>query len=203
MKKIFIILILLLLNYFSYHYLIILNKAYESFIPTQDDFVLVQVNDIKLYDVEDFLFDDYFKVLSFSDYSIKDSFIENTYNLEITTSNIKKDYQFNVIFLEKEVITNIIKEYVYLDKEENNNKNNSSANNTIINSDTYFDVYQTSFQYVVNTSLQTIVSDIANSFECSEEVMIDYSSLNPNVEGEYSVTLLSSIKNISISVLIY
>lgn len=203
MKKLLIILILILLNYLSYRYLIVLNKAYKPFIPIQDSFLLVQTKNIKIYDESDFIFDDYFKVLSFSNYSIKDKFIDNTYHLEITTSSIKKDYQFDVTFLEPEVIVNTITEYIYLDKEDKDTSSNNPTNNTINNNKTYFDVYQTSFSYETNTSLQTIINDIANSFECSEEVMIDYSSLNPSVEGTYTVTLISSIKNISISVLIY
>lgn len=210
MKKLLFMLILVItLIFISYKYLLIINSSKIPYINTLDDVLIYQIKNIELYEIEDFDFDNYFRIISFNNHSYDYKFDDDYLYISIKTNNDTFRYKYPYTILEKEVIIETIIETKYIEKETSNisnpstNKSSSTVTSKPTVNNDYMNISSTSYSFKCGTDLSTIISTISSNIDSSVQVSLDYSSLNPYIEGTYTVVLSSKIKNISINVQIY
>lgn len=197
MKKLFIvILILIILNTFSICYLKrIINSRHAYAYQINKDIFIIPKKMISLYEKDEFTFDDHFKVLSFDDYSYNYAFTD--YGILRLALN-DREFDFDYTIKEKEVIEKIIYEEkpVYINSYITNNddKTQDKIPNRQENQNTdaqpYFRLNTQTLTYDPDTDINRIISDFYNCFDSNVSVMIDYSSLNPSVPGQYDIYFL-------------
>ena len=195
-KYIIVIVILLILNIVLFKYLLISKEYTIPFKYTEEnDYILFQIQDINLNTTEEFIFDNYFKILSFREIPYKYSFNDNSLLITI------EDNVYNFIY--QIIEPKVIEKVVYLvDEKENiankniNNRKQEEFNKQINEEYTYVD--DSYFEYNVDTDLNIIRNDLMNNIHSSSKVSIDYSNLNTSCIGQYSVFYITNIEKIEI-----
>lgn len=197
-KLLILIVILIFLNIFAFNYLensINTQKEYRFNINKQQ--FIIQKKDLILDEDNDFIFDEYFAILSLNKpqykYDIDDK------NIHVTIANKKLSYPYSikekeVIEVEKVITQNIpvyIPQYINSD---NNVVNTSQSNNP------YFSVVNSYYSFSKETDINHIISVIRNAVDTNQEVTIDFSSLNPNESGIYNVYFYTDSNSASINV---
>lgn len=197
-KLLILIVILIFLNIFAFNYLenSINNQKEYRFDINKQQFI-IQKKDLILDEDNDFIFDEYFAILSFNKpqykYDIDDE------NINVTIANRKLSYPYSikekeVIEVEKVITQNIpvyIPQYINSD---NNVVNTSQSNNS------YFSVVNSYYSFSKETDINHIISVIRNAVDTNQEVTIDFSSLNPNEPGIYKVYFYTDSNSVSINV---
>ncbi len=195
MRKILIILFLLIINILSFEYLkevIYEKKAYD--LKLNHNVFILPKKEIMLNDTDEFRPEDYFDFYSFSDFSYRYYFDEKSLYLEVDENN----YVFPYAIREKEVeiVETVVIQEVYIREENEATQPVYSEEENDQNSDyeyeaDYFNLTRDHFNYVRGSSVSSIIADIQNYIQTNKRVTIDYSSLNPNDSGEYSVFLIT------------
>lgn len=188
------LIILICLDISLYRYLLnqINNKkayVYEN----NDDVFVYQKRNLELDDINKFVFEDYFKILSFNDTKCKYDF-DNDY-LYIHINN--NDYKFKYHLIEPKTIEKV----VYVKEESNITTKDEIVNENYdlsIEENSFFYVDNEYFNYPLDTDLQIIRNDLMNNIHSSYQVSIDYSTLNTSYFGQYSVFYLAEDKKIEI-----
>ena len=190
------ILLLLYLNKISLD-----SKPYEyHFI---NDVFIAQIKDINIHSKDEFIFDNYFKTLSFSQKLYKYSFDEEYLKI-ILKNNYILNYKYNL--LEPEIVEKIIykENYVYQDNPSldtsNISSNNKPLNEYCDSIENYFYVDNYFLTYPINYDLNSIRTDLINNLHTTYQTSIDYSELNTSESGTYSVIYISESDNIEIIV---
>ena len=187
------------MNVVSYVYLknMISDKRVLEFEPSET--VLFYRNkDIEFYEDEDFSFDEYISVIT----NIKPKYTYDMSDGILTVRTAEKTVKFTYMIKEPEIIeteTIVIQEVpVYIN-------NTSSSNTSSVNTQTQvlsdtFSVNQNKYRFSAGTDLNTIISQIRNAVSSSQEITIDFSTLNPNEKGSYIVYFYSGNNKAEISV---
>lgn len=197
-KLLILIVILIFLNIFAYKYLenSINNQKEYRFNINKQQFI-IQKKDLILDEDNEFIFDEYFAILSLNKPQYK--FDIDDKNINVTIANKKLSYPYSikekeVIEVEKVITQNIpvyIPQYINSD---NNVVNTSQSNNP------YFSVINSYYSFSKETDINHIISVIRNAVDTNQEVTIDFSSLNPNESGIYNVYFYTDSNSASINV---
>ena len=197
MKKLIITVTLLIaLDLFAYYYL---NQIIANLKPLdlkiEENNLIYQRKDLILDDTGSFELLDYFKVIGKPvKYLIENDFI----NISINNQN----YQFPYTIKEKEVeiqetivyVEKPVYETIYVQKE-------TEVSTAYIKPQENTQIYSnSSYTYQVNTDINHIVNDILGSIDTNSPISIDFSFLNPNEKGTYTVFLNSEIDSKQITV---
>ena len=194
MRKLIILTILLLLaDIFLYKYLNSLRLEKKEFrFEVEDEKIIYQTSDIRLNEIKDFNFDNYFYVISFNNnsyrYEIDDEYI-------IVHIHPDKTYRFKYELIEPKVIT----ETVFIEKPIEIQKPvyQEVENENYIESD-YFYVDNDYFSFSLDTDLDDIRNILKSNIHTSYETDIDYSELNVSHVGQYKVVYSCSNEKIEI-----
>lgn len=203
MKKLFLILVLSISILVSYRYLqdcLERRKAF-AFVSTSDG-LLLKKKEILLNERDEFIFDDYFEILSFSETSY--AYEMNDETLTVEMNGKRYDYPYRI--REKEVIEVEVPVYqtIYLPMETSaplsatDHSSDMNYAETPIqqqtSSEPYLHLLTSSKSYPLNTDIDKIISDLYSSFDSNTSVMIDYSHLNSSVSGSYPIYFLYEYK---------
>ena len=206
MKKLLLtVIILILMNIFSFYYLNILIDNKKSLdISINNDSIIYLNSDIELESIEDFKFNDYFITLKNNKYT----YSLNKDNISIFHNN--KEISFPITIIKKEEIqeekenikpiTNVItqnkpiQEPTIIEPINTHTPNNNEYIDTYIPpSNDYLNVSNTSYSFNKGEDINNIIAHIQSSIDSSSAYSIDYFSLNPNIEGTYIVYINSDI----------
>lgn len=200
-KLLFMILILLITDLISFSYLrtLYLNRLDYHFEPHSKIF-LCQKKDIILEEIDDFIFEEYFDVLSLRDYVYKYHFDKD--RLYITIDDMTYTYPYEV--REKEVIT--VEKVIYQEVVREIEKPapvSTQRKEEIIEyevEEDYFRFLTEELSFEQGTDISLIISEIRNNVDTNQNVTIDYSQLNPNQIGQYSVFFITKEQKYAFSV---
>lgn len=200
-KLLFMILILLITDLISFSYLrtLYLNRLDYHFEPHSKIF-LCQKKDIILEEIDDFIFEEYFDVLSLRDYVYKYHFDKD--RLYITIDDMTYTYPYEV--REKEVIT--VEKVIYQEVVREIEKPaavSTQRKEEIIEyevEEDYFRFLTEELSFEQGTDISLIISEIRNNVDTNQNVTIDYSQLNPNQIGQYSVFFITKEEKYAFSV---
>lgn len=200
-KLLFMILILLITDLISFCYLrtLYLNRLDYHFEPHSKIF-LCQKKDIILEEIDDFIFEEYFDVLSLRDYVYKYHFDKD--RLYITIDDMTYTYPYEV--KEKEVIT--VEKVIYQEVVREIEKPaavSTQRKEEIIEyevEEDYFRFLTEELSFEQGTDISLIISEIRNNVDTNQNVTIDYSQLNPNQIGQYSVFFITKEQKYAFSV---
>ena len=194
MSKILIIIFLSISIFLSYGYLqtCLENRKGLSF-ETGSKALLLHKKEIILNDRNDFLFDDYFTLLTFREEDVDYFMDEDT----ITILLDDREYVYPYQIREKETVEMVVyKEIFYEEKKDDKPKEQpvetpqqpqtvqSYSNET---QEHYLILHKTSVSYPLNTDISEIISDLSSCFESNANVLIDFSMLNCSATGSYPV----------------
>lgn len=188
MKKLLICtFILILLDVLAYNYLShIINKTKAFKLEIEENNLIYQKKDIQIYDTSSFELLDYFKIYGKPcKYTIEDDFINisiNNKKLKVPYQLLEKEVEETIIYVEKPVY-----EKVYVDKP----TQTTIINNTVQSTNKPNISYSNSYTFNVETDIEYIVNTILNSISTNIPISLDYSFLNPNEKGAYTVYLNS------------
>ena len=201
MKKYFIIsFLLIIINIILFLYLnnLINNRFTYSFVY-EDKPILVHNKNIELNNINEFDFNNYFKILTFNDQNYTYNFDDN--NLIIIINDNK--YKVNYNLFEPEIIERIVYVDNYIDKPKYKNKspnnkiNDTTAEEVAIKND-YFYIDNNYFEFVLDTDLTTIVDVLTSNLHTTYVTKLDYSNLNVSQIGQYSVYYISENQKIEV-----
>lgn len=196
-----LIIFLFAINFYLFNYLqhfLISRKAYD--ISFTDKPLIYQKKELLLDDSDSFDFNYYFDVLSINDYSFSYYFKDEKLYIKINNGSVY-EYVFDYLIkpvpvIEKEIIKEIyvnrnepISEIPKEIKQENKplTRNNITINNN-------------HFSFKQYTDISNIIAAISSNIVSNESITIDYSSLNPNVPGIYTVYIISSENTYSLTI---
>ena len=200
MRK-YIVIILLLLSsiYLSFRYLskILADKrayVYEA----SKVFYLLQKRPIILNDISDFVFEEYFSILSKSALAYRYDFDEDSINIQIGGRSFSYPYELR----EEKVIETIVFEQVIREVKvyEEVSDHEQGVQEKAEYEEEYFHLKQDHFEFVKGTDISKIIEVIQASIDTNQSVSVDYSLLNPNQIGQYSLFLHKDDEKIEIFV---
>ena len=157
---------------------------------------------LEIEDKDIFEFNDFFTILSNSDYQFKYSFVEES--ILVSLNNEKFSYPYKIKEKEKEIVTEYVIKEVYIN---NSNVINSEhdqgssyhstegINNSNEYETGYLNLLNSTLSFETGTDLSTIINAIQNSIETNLRISVDYSLLNPNDPGDYPVNIYSESEN--------
>ena len=190
-KLIFTVIILSIADFSAYYYLkyIFINKKPLE-INIKENNLIYQKKDLIFDEIDSFDINDYFELIGNFKYSIDDS--------NIIISNNESNYTFPYTIKEKEVQETIvyvqkpIYQTVYIEKHQ-------EETNYIPKESSYINA-NSSYTFNVDTDINNIVNTILSSVDTNIPVSLDYSFLNPNEKGIYTVFLNSELGSKAINV---
>lgn len=202
-KKVFLLFILIFLITISSIYLnyLIDNKFSYEYKSRIKPFI-VNTNDINIDSKDMFLFDHFFIIKSIDNYNYQYELNDNLLFVTIYNKNYRKTFEYEYHIKEPEVIEVIKEVYkeIYINNEENIN-NVTDSKEVPINEQSIFSGYHDLY-FPVNTDISDIIVGLTKDIKTNRQVAVDYSNLNPNIEGEYDVFYLFDDKTINIKVYI-
>ena len=200
-KLLFMIVILVITDLISFSYLRALNqKKIDYHFEPHSNIFLCQKKDIILEEIDDFVFSEYFDVLSLRDYVFKYRFDDNRIYITIDDTTYSYPYEVKdkeVITVEKVVYQQIVKEV------EKPLPVSSQEKEEIIEyeiEEDYFRFRNDELSFQQGTDISEIISEISKNVDTNQNVTIDYSQLNPNQIGQYSVFFITKQQKYAFSV---
>lgn len=185
-KKIILVIILTILDILAYIYLdnSILNlKSYEYKYSNKP---LIYLNKkIELYDINDFVFEDYFEVLDFNNNSYKYYIDSDNKQIIIKLKDYDDVYYYNYEIIEPEIVTEYIRETIYVD----NNEYSDYEDNHIYYSCDYY-------EFELGTDISCIIQTVQDDIESYTNVTCDYSCLNPYILGTYDIYFYNDFEKV-------
>ena len=175
------------------------NVREYSFNSVQNP-IIIKKKEIVLYDINDFVFDEYFQIISFKPYMYEYEATDDKIAVTINGFN----YEFEYEIKEPEVIEMVFVKEVYIEKEdmEDTSEIEEESKEIIIEENGYFTgIHDRSYQKY--TDISSIIFDIQNDIFTNEKVSIDYSALNPNAKGTYPIYFYVNEETYEIEIEIY
>ena len=210
MKKLISVIILLTVFIcFSYRYLKNTIDEKKTFIFRLSSKPLIFCKKkLELDDQESFEFDEYFRILSNSNYQYKYSFDDE--NILISLNNDKFSYPYLIKEKEKEIVTEYVIKEVYVNNAVSTNSNSTpeeisyhspeGMNQSYEYEAEYLNLLNSVLYFEKGSDISDIINAIQGSIDTNVRISVDYSSLNPNDEGEYPVFIYSDKGNDQITV---
>jgi len=158
------------------------SKSIEYEYNISNDSLLIQKKDVVLDDIQDFIFNDYFDIVSFNKSKYQYDFLDT--NLKVIFND--KEYLFNYEINEPEVIEKIV--YV---SQEAEYQEPIESNDVYYYEDDYFYVIDDYMCFSIDTSIDEIRSCLQSNICTSVQTSIDYSSVNTSQYGQYVVFYIS------------
>lgn len=182
MKKLTIILVITLtFDILAFNYLEYIQNNRKCYIYKYSNVPLIyQKQEIKLNNIDELRFDDYFEILDFNEYRYGFSFDEDNQTIDIRI-NDNYNYSYNYYLIEPTIITKIeyITNTIYV---------NDDVTEEYIESNDYSIYYSRDYyEFALGSDISDIIKEIQDDIECYYNVTCDYSKLNPYVTGEYEV----------------
>lgn len=195
MRRILLIIMLFAINLLSYRYLSdLLDHRLTLKIAVGNKPIIFQKKAIEFYDLNEFAFDDYFTICSFNDVSYLYHFNDSSIIIDLNGNHYTFPYQIR----EKEVIEveKVIYKEVYVPSNQKSETESVSSHHEENNTDyeyeaDYFNLLDTYRRFDEGTGIDEIISTIQSLVETNQRVYVDYSSLNPNSSGLYTVFLVT------------
>ena len=165
--------------------------------------LIIQKDDIKLYEISDFNVDDSFTFLSLDDISYKYSFDDSNLNILVSNehSSNSRSYPYRIMEKEKEIVE-VIKEVHIKDYPDEPEKP--------VYEDTYDAKQEQDFFYGYHdvsvekdTDMDTLVSLLSKDIVSSRQVTIDYVNVNLSVPGTYPVYYFVNNETYEIKVTVF
>lgn len=188
-KYIFSVTILLLLNVVSFLYLENALSSLKAFPYKYTNKPIVYIKQaVKINDLANFNFNDYFDVLDFGldSYKVYIDESQNLINIRLLNSDDVLSYEYKII--EPIVITETeyITQTVYVD----NSEYADYEDNNIYYSIDYY-------EFELGTDLSYIIQIVQDDIVTYTNVTCDYSNLNPYENGEYSIYFYNDFQKIT------
>lgn len=164
-------------------------------VTLNNDPLIYQKRELILDDIESFNFDDYFTVLSNSNYRI--SYIFNENSIDISLNDKHYIYPYTIREKEKEIVTEYVIQEVYIETPVSVDTNNSYEHDVIQYEEEkdYLNIINSTLSFSSGTDLNDIIYSIQNNIDTNVRISVDYSSLNPNYPGDYIIYIYSDIGN--------
>ena len=199
-KYIFIILFLICSIVLSFRYLshILAQKKAYDYEPSKD-FYLLQKRDVVLNDTSDFVFEEFFSILSKSPQAYRFEFDEGILHIQIGDKNFSYLYEIREEkIIETYVYEQVVKEVpVYIQKPETVQ---SVQSEEIEYEEDYFHLHQSNYEFPAGTDIAQIIAAIQSNIDTNMQVSVDYSLLNPNQISQYPIYLYKNDEKIGIFV---
>jgi len=196
-KKFILILLLTLLNLYSYQYLkSTLSNQNPFFFIEDEQSYFYQKKNISLMENEEFRIDDYFGFFGLENPSYKYKFEGN--NLILTINDKKYFFDYELISERQNEIEDG-KEEAIKEESKTERNNNHQSNNTANNQNepeqpkesNYFHIKKDYYSFKEGTDIGEIIAGIGKAVDSNQKLIVDYSSLNPNEKGIYNVYFAS------------
>ena len=196
MRKIFLIIILIVINVLAFSYLkesIYARRSYE--LNLNHNVFVIPKREIIIDDPDDFRVNDYFYIYTFNDYDYRYYFDSDHFYLQINNLNLV--YPYKIREKEVEIIETVVVKEVYVREENKTPEPAKPAQDDTPEIDydyekDYFELDRDHFNYIRGSSISSIIADIQSHIHTNVQVTMDYSSLNPNDPGEYPLYLITS-----------
>ena len=202
-KLLFFLSFIILTDLFSFIYLKqLMDKRTAFSFESHTKPLIYQKRDIVLKDVDDFVFEDYFSVLSAGSITIS----YKTDGDQIKVFMDEEEYEFPYEIIPPEVIT--VEKIVYKEKEvikETVTEGNRNENGTVSyeTEADYFYLKNQSLSFEKGTDISVIIREITDSVDTNQDVSVDYSQLNPNQTGTDQVFFITKSQKYDIFVNIF
>lgn len=184
----------------------ILGFKYLNFLDSQKHEYPLVINekpyvflkkDIKLYDTEDFVFDNYIYVICNKSYSYDYEFSDDVLEVNICVLDDSYSFTYEYSIIEKEVIKEIVYRDVYHESKpqshaESVNGGNSGSSKPVSNNvpvPSSFTLIKSSLSYSIDTEIGRVLADLSSCFVSDCYVSVEYSELNTSVPGTYPINL--------------
>ena len=157
-------------------------------------------------DVAEFDFDTYFELLSFKDTAYRYEFKDEQLFVYLDNDTFAYNYKL------KEPIIETVEKIVYKEVEKPQTQSSSTSqieqdtqSNEIeyIEEADYFRLRRESFSFEEGTDLSDIIAVLKDQVDTNLPVTIDYSALNPNQIGQYTIFFISSSQKYPFLIEIY
>ncbi len=193
-KLVFILLILLVTDIISFNYLTIINsdKTAYPFVPGSSNMIF-QKKEIVLDDPSDFDFGTYFSMLGFKDTAFKYEFSKDHLIVDMDGKRFLYDYRIKEPQIET-VEKVVYKEVTKVAEKENSHTSISVSENEkegFVYEESYFRLHKESAGFEKGTDISEIILFLKDEADTNMQVTIDYSSLNPNQIGQYTVYFIT------------
>lgn len=198
-RKVLFILLLLFLNLIGYLYLnnLIINKKTYKYHYLNNPLV-INTQEVLLNSIDEFNFDNYFKVIYYDNYYLNSKLEENIIYVNLIINEKQYDYQFSYSLIEPEIIE-VIKEVIVEKEVVKEVETSNDYNYEVIVEEDYFDGYH-DLTYQKGVDINEIVKDLMKDIKTNKQVSIDYAYLNPNSIGDYPVYYITKDEEICIFV---
>ena len=199
-KLLFSIGLLIFLNIISYLYLLEIVQGQETFVfkPEQSAFI-IQKKDIILDDTADFEFDDYFLICSFANYLYRYEFTQDY--LKIRLDGKDYFYPYKISEKEVEVVEKVVVKEVYVQTSSPVQETGQVDEDDY--EENYFVLLKDHCRFEAGSDMSDIISTIQSCVSTNMRTTVDYSQLNPNQIGYYSVFFITDEQKYEISIEIY
>ena len=205
-KLLFISFLLIVCNIVSFQYLKLIYSQKEAYVfsNTTEDFLL-QKKELLFDSIDDFVFEDYFMIISSNDKNYRYSFEDEKLRIALDHKQFTFDYSIKEPVIET-VEKIVYKEVIVERKEETPPTTPSVSTNTPISyeekeyEEAYFRISSSHLTFAQGTSINEIIETISSQVDTNMQVSIDYSSLNPNQIGQYTVNFVTESGNYQIIV---
>ena len=203
-KYIIVIIALFAFIFFSYRYLRNSIDEKKTYIFTITSKPLIYCKKkLELEDTDSFEFDEFFNILSNNEYQYKYSFTDD--NIMVSLNNDRFVYPYVIKEKEKEIITEYVIKEVYVNttiatqntyqEQDTSYHSPEGINDSYEYEAQYLNLTNSTLSFERGTDLSMIINAIQSSIETNMRISVDYSSLNPNDEGEYPVFIYSDKEN--------
>ena len=180
----------------SYNYLKLIseNKIPYRFIPSIKSFIY-QKKDIVIDDPKDFNLEDFFVIVGFKDSIYRYEFKDDVLQIELDGKTYHYDYELRqpvVEIVEKTVYKEVVKEVKVSEpqQQEDDDERKESSGEYLYEED-YFRLRKDKAIFDEGEDISKIIEVIKDQADTNMQVTIDYSQLNPNIIGQYTVYFIA------------
>lgn len=144
---------------------------------------LIQKKELNDIDINNFKLDDYFEIITSSDYFISHEFIDDILKIKIfDNKNEEMEYSYKVEYKIEEIKEKIIIKEVYVDTKKGEDKTVVEQENNI--NEAYFIGYH-DIEIVKDSSIEELVYLLSKDIKTNQNVTIHYAEVNLSKAGEY------------------
>ena len=200
MKRLILMIILLMISIiFSMYYLLESRNQKTAFTYCfLETPMIYQKKEIMIEDIRQFVFEEYFCILSENTCDTDYEFEEDRILIRINGKEFRYPYQIRepeVITVEKIIYKEKIKTERIVSEEENDDRFVYYEEES-----DYFRFRESSISFEKGTDISEIIGKLKECADTNQDISIDYSSLNPNQNGIYTVYFITEDKKYQFSV---
>ena len=188
-KYVLAIIVLLVTDLISYNYLMVIaSDRYPYRFSPNGEALIFQKKPIILNDTKDFDFDTYFSILSFKDTAYRYEFIDDL--LVIDLENRKYRFSYTIIEPIIETVEKVVYKEVYIKETVQESVSEEKEEGPQMEEE-YFRLRKDHIYFQKGEDISSIIPVLKDLVDTNMQVTIDYSSLDPNRNGQYSVFFIT------------